>query len=292
MPKHDFYKSALLAFWSVVLTVFTAVLGSIPLNALRRSSKPSTYWSIGLLMTSVFALGGLYPMAITMFTLVCLTGLLAEFEKQGFRVFSACFLSVAVISVFTGFSFVGWALTSETSWYLELIKYVELALNKVQITLSNDMSVEKIVWQLPSVLVMLFSTSLAAALVFERKVLAWMGILVVRKEPLSLFKVPDHAIWIFMFAMAGAFLKTDIKVLEIISLNTFNILLLLYFFQGFAVVTRTLDFYRVGVFWRALLLAILVVQLFPLLSAVGVLDFWVGFRERMTKKKADSRSNF
>ena len=57
----------------------------------------------------------------------------------------------------------------------------------------------------------------------------------------------------------------------------------LYFFQGLAVLEVAFRIFRTGAFWRFVIYFFIVGQLFLLLSAVGLIDYWVDFRSRMRR---------
>jgi hypothetical protein len=68
--------------------------------------------------------------------------------------------------------------------------------------------------------------------------------------------------------------------LLILGSNVFNVALILYFFQGLAVTEVFLLAMRAGLFFRLFTYFILIGQLFFVVSAIGVIDFWVDFRRR------------
>ena len=62
-----------------------------------------------------------------------------------------------------------------------------------------------------------------------------------------------------------------------------NISLVLYFFQGLAVLEVLLNALKAGMFTRVVVYFFLVGQLFFVLSAVGLIDYWADFRRRLSK---------
>jgi uncharacterized protein YybS (DUF2232 family) len=68
--------------------------------------------------------------------------------------------------------------------------------------------------------------------------------------------------------------------------------MVIYLFQGLAVLEVSFLAFRIGTFWKVLIYVLVVGQLFFLLSAVGVIDYWVDFRQRLTKwKRPEIRQN-
>jgi uncharacterized protein YybS (DUF2232 family) len=111
-------------------------------------------------------------------------------------------------------------------------------------------------------------------------------------EELTLFRVPDPVLWFAMVAILGAFVKHGRPWLEVISLNALNVLAVLYFFQGLAVIASAFRVFKIGPFWQVLWYFVLVVQLFLMVSLLGFVDFWLEFRERLTRKPAETNKGF
>ena len=70
-------------------------------------------------------------------------------------------------------------------------------------------------------------------------------------------------------------------MISVVALNVFNVVMGIYFFQGLAVLEVGFLTFRIGNFTRFLVYFIIVGQLFFLLSAVGIIDYWADFRKRM-----------
>jgi hypothetical protein len=81
----------------------------------------------------------------------------------------------------------------------------------------------------------------------------------------------------------------NIKALEILGVNIVNVMTVLYFFQGLAILEVSLRSFRAGALTRAALYIILVGQMFPLVSAIGLIDYWVDFRRRLRKIRFSSK---
>jgi uncharacterized protein YybS (DUF2232 family) len=83
----------------------------------------------------------------------------------------------------------------------------------------------------------------------------------------------------------GAFGEFGLVGAQATSVNFLNVCLMLFFFQGLAVIYRFFAVFRVGFFWQALLMIIVVGQLFLLVSLLGLMDHWVDFRARLSKRR-------
>ena len=157
----------------------------------------------------------------------------------------------------------------------------------------HGMSSEAIVGQIPSMLIVVETASLAFALMLDRKFANLMGLRyekVASQMRLLEFRVPDFGIWITMFSFLFSFIKMPQPWMSVVALNVFVVMMGLYFFQGLAVLELTFLVFRVGAFSRLLLYLFVVGQLFFLLSIVGVIDYWVDFRHRVKRWKLSERN--
>jgi hypothetical protein len=105
------------------------------------------------------------------------------------------------------------------------------------------------------------------------------------------FRVPDFVIWIAMTAFLLTMENFNVKALEILGLNIVNVCTVLYFFQGLAIIEVSLRSFRAGALLRAVTYLLLVGQLFPAVSAIGLIDYWVDFRKRLKKMRLASGKN-
>ena len=140
--------------------------------------------------------------------------------------------------------------------------------------------------QLPSAAVILLASSLALALIFEKRLMRWWKIdhLNMFRQRVGTYKVPDFFVWAFITSLIGAFLIKGQPIVETVSLNVLNLLVVVYFFQGLAIAASFFEAQRLSFFWRGFWFVLLVFQLFFLVSLVGLADYWLNFRERFSKK--------
>ncbi|MBO9668271.1 MAG: DUF2232 domain-containing protein, partial [Bdellovibrio sp.] len=80
------------------------------------------------------------------------------------------------------------------------------------------------------------------------------------------------------------------KAIAILAVNIVNVALVLYFFQGLAVLEVLLNSMRAGTFTRVLVYIILVGQLVLILSIVGLIDYWLDFRGRIRRMSVPKNS--
>ena len=77
----------------------------------------------------------------------------------------------------------------------------------------------------------------------------------------------------------------------VVSMNFFNLMMGLYFFQGLAVLEVLFLVFKSGSLMRFFVYFFIVGKLFFLLSAVGVIDYRVDFRRRLKQRKAPRGSH-
>jgi uncharacterized protein YybS (DUF2232 family) len=96
----------------------------------------------------------------------------------------------------------------------------------------------------------------------------------------SLWQLPDQLVW---FAIgSGTLLLLDMGGISEIALGGVLMSSLLYFFQGLAVFIHLLEKWKVPLYFRIAIYAILVLQSYGLLllTILGLADVWIDFRHR------------
>lgn len=95
---------------------------------------------------------------------------------------------------------------------------------------------------------------------------------------LSIWQTPDAMVWVVAASIALLLLPS--QTMKLISLNALVVLVVIYFFQGIAVVSFYFEKKEIPLVFRLLVYAVIAVQQFLLLivAAVGFLDVWADFR--------------
>lgn len=140
--------------------------------------------------------------------------------------------------------------------------------------------------QIPSAVVIVLLLALGVGFIFERRVFSWLNLPRERTASqlkLLEYRVPDYVIWVAMTAFLLTMVSFGGKAIAILAVNIVNVAIVLYFFQGLAVLEVFLNSMRAGVFTRVLMYIILVGQLLLVLSIIGLIDYWVDFRGRIKK---------
>lgn len=279
-----------------VLSGLALLFGASPMRVVRRVYGRGFFW-LGSIAASVLLItGGLVPAAVGVLTYAVLIGVYSEVEESGSTVFHSAWIAILVT--------VGLATLSGGIWlYLAKINLVaelkaQLAPIVEAVVAKNPhmaVTVETVVQQLPSGFVILLMLALAIALIWESRMSSWFKLPRARmmmSDHLLTYQVPDLTVWLVMVAILGAFLQHGNKALEVTSVNALNIFFMLYFFQGLAVIAHAFRTFKVGLFWQTFWYIMIVMQLFPVVSLLGFSDYWLEFRQRMTRKPAETNKGF
>lgn len=269
----------------------TVILAAGPIRALRVSSPFWVFWPMVLLVATGFWfaapwLASAKLAALGFLAVAVVIGLFTEIENLGVSRGSAAGVSVAALVAGVGVGFGAWCREMRISPATWLSKWVETALSKVkEVNPSITFETEQIVAQLPSALIILGLIAIAIAVVSEGTWLRVLGAPSDWKASRSWtdFRLADFAIYGLMAVLLASFTQHDVKWLTAIGLNGLNVFVVLYFFQGMAVVFKACDHFAVGPFWRVFLGFILTFQLALIVAAVGVADYWVDFRNRLNR---------
>lgn len=280
--------------WAFALTSLTYFLGAPALKAVRSQMGRGFYWLVTVLFGAIgVGIGLTNPYALVlsiMFLSVALViGLFCEFEELGLNLVWSSVCSFLVTSCFaTGalgiwFSLEGKGLIKKASDWMAPVLSAQPQLG---------LTFEKIMGQMPSLIVILWMLSVYAAVILESRIQ-------INPQPHSRFRTQlfnlranGALIWIFIASLIPAIGGTDIKWLDLLAVNVLNISMAFFFFQGLGIVHQVLLSFRVGLFWQVLLVVFLMVQLFIFVSVLGLIDYWMDFRTKFLKGKKSQLETF
>lgn len=234
---------------------------------------------------------GFVPTAISLMSVVLLLGFFSAIFEKYKRLFLAGFISIAISAGATLAATQQWLILNGTNLAVRLHEQIQLILKQAQqVNSSVKIDPDYLVWQAPSVLVALLVMSLALALILELPVTRLFKFPLKKVEALDLlgFKLPDSYIWIAMISFLFSFIDIGVKPVAMIATNIVNVMVILYFFQGLAVIESFFQALRFGFFIRFMTYVVFLIQLFFLVAAVGVIDFWVEFRKRFIRIRLNS----
>ena len=277
-------------------------LGAPLLRVLRNVAGPRRYWVAGALITGIIFAVGQFPVASLILGVWIMVGMYSELEERGHAGLISGLLSTFVGTiVFLGVpQAIGLMFGFNLSENLKEI--LKEAFDKMQTGSAGQPSwigVMQIdfnaMWgQVPSIVFLLMMISLAFALMFDRKTAFMFNLKfekIASQVRLLEFRLPDSMIWITMIAFLLSFLNLNQPALKTVAMNIFNIAMGLWFFQGLAVLEVSFIAFRIGSIVRLLVYLIVVGQLFFLLSAVGIIDYWADFRRRIRNLRAPEKGN-
>ncbi len=289
-------KFSFLVGLALALSMTTFVLGALPMRAARLAYGRLAFWMGFGASSAALAALGLPSYGLTVFALVVIVGVYTDIEEHGGSIFTSAL--VAVLTAIGTTALCGGLWLHHAKVHLVDEVHTQVATMVDHLTAMNvnaSINVDSIMQQLPSMIVIGVIIALALSLIGERRALRWLG--VSRRYPehaasRSSFRVPDVLIWLTIAAIFGAFFRHGNEAIEIFSINALNVFVVIFFFQGLAIVARAFRAFKVAPFWQGLWYIVLVLQLFLLVSLVGFADFWLEFRERLTRKPATTNKGF
>lgn len=277
-------RSAFYGIWAVVLTALTYVLGATPLKVLRARLGRPAYWLTGTaLSAALFAAPAtsVQGLGLAFFSLVVLVGTFAEMEETGLSLAASVLFTLVINALVVGGVFALWIFSFGPGWSQAVIGVLEDTFRPVaELNPNLQLNYASLLGQLPSIVLILWLGALYLALLLESR----LGGVKAYRAQLAAFRLPDAAVWLFIGALLGAFGHIPVPGLALVSNNVLNVCLLLFFFQGIAVVARYLGTLRFGVLPQTLLLMLVVLHLFWFVSLIGLTDYWLDFRARIAKR--------
>ena len=163
-----------------------------------------------------------------------------------------------------------------------------------QLSLPAGLAVDKeaLIKQIPSGLniLVVFTVWLNSILVLKvEHLLGWTASLqkhIVVNGEFRHWKVPDSFVWVALASAGGAYFDFQPEWLHWVAANAFNIVIMLYFFQGLAVIADFFAIKRTSVVWRTIAYLLIFLQLFLMVAFLGFVDLWFEFRNRTKSDKS------
>lgn len=293
-------RASALWAWSVVMSAITIVLGGVPLKSLRREFGRSVYWLIGLATAAALFAAHFQIFAALYLSLIVLMGLFGEWEELGLSFMASAFFSLIITFLITCAGVAIWISRMGGQWRDIIIARMDEWI-KPALSMSPSIQVNTydILLQIPSIVVVLWMAAIYLSVILERRTPSEDESDLYRakarqdringafRPELDKINLPSPVIWVFILALLGAFGEFGLTNVQAVAVNLLNICLMLFFFQGLAVIYRFFAVFRIGFFWQVLLMVIIIGQLFLLVSLVGLVDHWVDFRTRLSKGREE-----
>ncbi|MEK2689454.1 DUF2232 domain-containing protein [Bdellovibrio sp. GT3] len=279
---------------SILLSMMTVVFGAPLLRVLRQTYGPWAFWILGLLVTGASWLLNAQPLAMFIGSVWMTLGVYNELEQRGFGWWKSGILSVLLGTGAASISLYGAFKVNGINTYAEVQKLVEQFTEQVQkMNPAVKLDASVLMQQVPSAIAITLILALGVGLIFERRVFSWLNLpreKIASQLNLLEYRLPDFFIWVAMTAFLLTMVSFGGKAIAILAVNIVNVALVLYFFQGLAVLEVCLNSMRAGTFTRVLVYIILVGQLVLVLSVIGLIDYWLDFRSRIRKMTAPKAS--
>lgn len=270
------------------MTALTFVLGAVPLKSLRRGAGRLTYWSLGLGISAVLFALQLHLFAAAFLSMVVLIGLFSEFEELHLNLQTSAFFALLITSMLALGGFAIWIYSVGPAWNQMVLAALQASLDPLgRFSEALKVDYNELMLQLPSLALILWTVALYLSVLLEGRLTAPSSEPIPPskfREELAQFRAPDAIVWIFIASVLGAFGNFNVKGLQTVSVNVLNVSLVIFFFQGAAVIARFFQSLRMGMLWQTVLMVFVVLQLFVFVSALGLVDHWVDFRTRLNKR--------
>lgn len=281
----------------MILSFLTGFMGAPFFRALRFSYGAWIYWLSTCFVVGLSYQFGSLVIAAMILGILLTVGFYTELEISGHGGFLTAGLSVFVSSFLVMAGLLGFSVVKETSFAKDLSSQMSVLTKSVNPSLSEEQMkvlTDSIVSQGPSILVIVMMFSLFFGITMTNRVQKMMNISsyhLPTSPDLLRFKLFDQAIWILMISFLFSFLKLEQKWISVVALNVFNIVMAAYFFQGLAILETAFKVYNVNQFLRLLVYFLIVGQLFLLVSAIGIIDYWIDLRARIKNWRAPQRDH-
>ena len=209
----------------------------------------------GIEKTMIFTVTGVLGVSLAAF------GVYAVFQAQGF----------------------GEMIQGYISQYLELTSalYTDMGIEKQQIDALNA----AFVVVMPGMFIVSYMTTVWLNVLIIKRLLARIGIQLKSMVALNRFRAPDSLVWAAIGL--GVLLVLPVGPVKYVVINCLIILLLIYFFQGIAVISFYFQKKESPTFLKVFCYGLIAVQIYFLILVIGLgfFDNWINFRKLETQKK-------
>ena len=157
-----------------------------------------------------------------------------------------------------------------------------------EIGMNQDMTqklISSMMIVMPGMFMISFITTLWLNILIIRKILKYKGITLKSIEHLNRYKAPDMLVWVFIgCAMA---LMIPAGPVKIFGINCLIVLMLVYFFQGIAVVSFFFQKKNTPMALKGFCYFLIAVQVYVLILVIvlGFFDHWIDFRKLSASRK-------
>ncbi|WP_320040378.1 DUF2232 domain-containing protein [uncultured Desulfobacter sp.] len=138
---------------------------------------------------------------------------------------------------------------------------------------------------MPAMFMISFVTTLWLNILIIRKLLRHKGITIKSIEHLNLYKAPDTLVWAFIGCATTLMIPSS--PVKIFGINCLIVLMLVYFFQGIAVISFFFQQKNTPVALKGFCYFLIAVQVYVLILVIGLgfFDNWFDFRKLTASRK-------
>lgn len=135
---------------------------------------------------------------------------------------------------------------------------------------------------LPGMFLVSYITTIWLNILIIRNLLNRRGITLKSIEHLNQYRTPEFLVWVVI--LMGLTLMLPVQPLKIIGINCLIVLMLVYFFQGIAVVSFFFQRKKTPIALKVFCYSLIAVQLYVLILVIGLgfFDNWINFRKIST----------
>ena len=153
--------------------------------------------------------------------------------------------------------------------------YTDMGIEKEQIDALNS----AFLIVLPGMFIVSYMTTVWLNILIIKKLLARIGIPLKNMENLNRFKAPDLLVWGVIGL--GVLLALPVGAVKYVAVNCLIILMLVYFFQGIAIISFFFQKKGSPAFLKVFCYGLIAVQIYFLILVIGLgfFDNWINFRK-------------
>ncbi|MFZ4403720.1 MAG: DUF2232 domain-containing protein [Pseudobdellovibrionaceae bacterium] len=282
---------------TLVFSLGTLILGAPFIRLFRNMKGSAIFWSLGVLTTGTLWLLNFQALAILFSAIWVTIGLQVEFEIKKWTLWSSGVLATSLGFVFSAFLSV-LLLAQKKMLSVDAIKllFEQFSQQLKQIYPQQGFDTSELLFQTPSVFAVFLIITLAMGLVFEKRVLLYFSNTqnlessfkkaIAQKQKLLGFKIPEYLIWPALLSILLSLPNLANDQVSIAAVNVMNIFVCIFFLQGLAVLESVFLFFRAGFLIRLCVFLFIFSYLFLVISALGLIDYWVDIRNRLKKSSA------
>jgi len=157
-----------------------------------------------------------------------------------------------------------------------------------EIRMDQDMTqklISSMMIVMPGMFMISFMTTLWLNILIIRNLLKRKGIIIKSIEHLNRYKAPDMLVWVFIGCAAALMIPWD--PVKIAGINGLIVLMLVYFFQGIAVVSFFFQQKNTPMALKVFFYFLIAVQVYVLVLVIGLgfFDNWIDFRKLSASRK-------